>query len=203
MMVLQRSRWGLGSSLVSSLVGHGLVLSGVLAGWEWASRRAVFPADAVEVSLGEISLSAGAHKAVASRNEPVLPEGDGERLKSKPQPNSAAQAVGQGGDTAQSQGAIASEWDQYRMRLRERIHEALVYPRVSKNLGESGRVTVAVSVLRDGAISEVRIAEPSAYDRLNLAAIDTVRRVARLDPLPKSYGADKYNALVPIDFSLH
>ena len=109
---------------------------------------------------------------------------------------------GKGGEAAQSGGASGTAWDLYRTRLRDRIHEELQYPRISKNLGESGQVRVRFTVLRDGTIQNIAVAEPSAFERLNLAAVATVKRVARLDPLPADYARERWDAFVPIQFIL-
>jgi TonB family protein len=207
--------WGMGSSIATSAAVHAALLLGALVGWHMANP-ASFPVDAIEIAVGDFMIQAGVSKAPqiakAAPTPAVVSPVDLNVEKQKQEeadPEPVAQEVqtpqgpiGQGGQTAASSGRPLTEWDAYRMRLREKIHEALVYPRASKNLGETGQVTVKVSVLRDGTISDIKIAAPSAYERLNAAAVDTVKRVAHLDPFPPSYDSPQYSALVPIDFSL-
>jgi len=190
------------------------LLLGALVGWH-AANPTSFPVDAIEIAMGDFMIQAGvskapqiakaapAPKAIASAVDlNVEKEKEAEQEQAVEEVHSPQGPVGQGGETAASSGQAVTEWDSYRMRLREKIHEALIYPRASKNLGETGQVTVKVSVLRDGTIADIKIAAPSAFERLNTAAMDTVKKVARLDPFPPSYASAQYSALVPIDFSL-
>lgn len=205
------SNWGLFPSLATSALVHGVIFGVGFLGLRWAHQSVAF--DAVEVTLGDFSIQKGAvHSSpapsvVAPQASPLDLAVPDKKETAKPEPVEseiarAAVQIGEGGESAASQGGAASAWDAYRGRVHQRIHEALLYPRVSKNLNETGRVKVKLTVLRDGTISKVDIAEPSAFDRLNVAAMDTVKRVARLDPLPQSYLDSQWDATIPIDFHL-
>jgi protein TonB len=206
--------WGMGSSIATSAAVHACLLLGALVGWNFARETASFPVDAIEIAVGDFMIVAGVTKAPQHKvapapvatPSPVDLGVDKKKDKTEAQDTQDVQAptgpIGQGGETAASSGQALTEWDSYRIRLREKIHEALIYPRTSKNLGETGQVKVKLSVLRDGTISDIRIASPSAFERLNTAALDTVKKVARLEPFPSSYASNQYSAIVPIDFSL-
>jgi periplasmic protein TonB len=51
-----------------------------------------------------------------------------------------------------------------------------VYPPMSKRLGEQGKVVVRVLIGVDGAAVDAQVQESSGYDRLDRAALETVRR---------------------------
>lgn len=191
----------------SAVVHAGVLLGGLLSVGLFTQTRT--SPGIWEVTLGDFQIESGLSrpevKAKSRAKEAVSPLNLETKKASEDSAGSgiAQQAMkGAAGNSLKSAGEQASEWDRYRFHVRERILEALVYPRASKNLGEQGQVKVRLKVERDGTISDAEIAEPSAFLRLNTAALDTVRRVAQLDPLPKSFNADQWNALVPIDFSL-
>jgi protein TonB len=168
--------------------------------------------DAIEIAVGEFHLQAGATPSLARsvREAPVVSPVDLATIEKKESSVPEVLSVsalsqvekGEGGEAESSQGEGGTPWDRYRMQVRQRIHQALLYPSLSKNLGETGQVKLKLKVLRDGTISGVEIAEPSAFDRLNTAAVETIRRVARLDPFPESHDANQWEAVVPIDFAL-
>ncbi|MFP5406193.1 MAG: energy transducer TonB [Gammaproteobacteria bacterium] len=49
------------------------------------------------------------------------------------------------------------------------------YPKLARRLGEEGDVLLDIRVERDGRVSEVRLERSSGFDRLDQAAMDTVR----------------------------
>lgn len=76
------------------------------------------------------------------------------------------------------------------------------YPRMSRRLGESGRVVVRVLIGTDGRASQARIQRSSGYERLDQTALQTVRDRWRFQPgtragIPEAMWFD-----VPINFVL-
>lgn len=51
-----------------------------------------------------------------------------------------------------------------------------VYPAVSKRLGEQGKVIVRVLIGTDGTAQDAQVRESSGYERLDRAALETVRK---------------------------
>lgn len=56
------------------------------------------------------------------------------------------------------------------------------YPPTSKRLGEQGRVLVRVLILENGSAAEVQVLQSSGYPRLDMAAVEHVRRDWRFVP---------------------
>ena len=55
------------------------------------------------------------------------------------------------------------------------------YPPTSQNDGEEGTVTLLLAVQTDGSISDIRIARSSGYQRLDAAAVRSLRQ-AKFQP---------------------
>ena len=55
------------------------------------------------------------------------------------------------------------------------------YPPASQNEGEEGTVTLLLAVQPDGSISDIRIARSSGYQRLDAAAVRSLRQ-AKFQP---------------------
>lgn len=76
------------------------------------------------------------------------------------------------------------------------------YPRISRRMGEEGRVMLRVHVGADGKPLEVTIAKSSGYPRLDDVARDTVLRSWRFVPARQGDQAVAGTVRVPIDFTL-
>ncbi len=195
----------------STLIHAALIAVG-LVGWGMAAQP--IPPDVFEVTLGDRGFAQGVSQPRPATRPVVKQKVTSsvdlalkEKKKANPEevtPVTEASTArqGDGGEAAVSGGRALSEFEHYQVALRQRIHEALIYPRQSKNLDETGTVKVRFTILRDGTIADVGLWGASAFDRLNSAALDTVRRVAKVDPLPKSYAGEAFQTVVPIDYVL-
>ncbi len=90
----------------------------------------------------------------------------------------------------------------YLLGLRQLIENRKVYPPQSRRMRESGTVLVALEVLRDGTIREVKLKAHSQFARLDRAALETVAGVQRYKPIPDSVSGDRVTVEVPIEFLL-
>lgn len=77
----------------------------------------------------------------------------------------------------------------------------VVYPPLSRRLGEAGRVVVRVRVNAEGVPVEVTLAEPSTYRRLNEQALQAMRQ-ARFDPYRVNGRPMEVTILAPVVFKL-
>ena len=71
---------------------------------------------------------------------------------------------------------------------------------MSQRLGQTGTVVISFLILGDGTISDVKIDSPSAFERLNQAALEAVQKVVKFKPIPKEFGQDKMELRVPLKF---
>lgn len=90
--------------------------------------------------------------------------------------------------------------DLYKAELRAKIDKNKYYPTMSRRLGQTGTVVVAFTLLEDGNIVNVRIDKPSQFERLNVSALDAVKKVERFKPIPKEAGDNKMDIKVPVKF---
>lgn len=90
--------------------------------------------------------------------------------------------------------------DLYKAELRATIDKNKYYPTMSRRLGQTGTVVVAFTLLEDGNIVNVRIDKPSQFERLNVSALDAVKKVERFKPIPKEAGDNKMDIKVPVKF---
>lgn len=77
----------------------------------------------------------------------------------------------------------------------------VVYPPLSRRMGETGRVVVRVLVDVQGVPAEVTLAEPSRYARLNDQALQAMRQ-ARFEPYRVNGRSISVTVLAPIVFTL-
>jgi protein TonB len=75
------------------------------------------------------------------------------------------------------------------------------YPALSRRIGEEGRVVLRVQVAASGLPTDVALHSPSGFERLDRAALDTVRRW-KFVPARRGDEAVAASVLVPIVFSL-
>lgn len=75
------------------------------------------------------------------------------------------------------------------------------YPRLSRRIGEEGRVLLKVLVSEQGAANTVEIDKSSGFARLDQSAVDAVKRW-KFVPARKGAQALSAYVLVPINFSL-
>lgn len=136
-------------------------------------------------------------KLTAPDSKVALPHA-AEVKTSDPEPvTTTAQAEPSGGGTA-----VLTVKERYLYGLRTRIEQNKTYPAMSKRLGETGRVLVSLALTRDGSIKDIAIQSGSSFDRLDHAALETVKAVARYEPIPAEITDDRIAVEVPIEYRL-
>lgn len=78
---------------------------------------------------------------------------------------------------------------------------APAYPSASRQLGEQGKVLLRVLVSSDGQVEQVTLRKSSGYDRLDLAAQETVQKW-RFVPARRGEQVVSAWVVVPVSFSL-
>lgn len=77
------------------------------------------------------------------------------------------------------------------------------YPRISRRRREEGVILLFIAIDADGHVLEVRLEEPSRFDRLNDAALDMVERANPLPPIPADMAQSRLELLVPVQFFMN
>ena len=90
----------------------------------------------------------------------------------------------------------------YLARLQVAISRHRYYPRLSRRRREEGRVLLQLLISADGSFAEIRVAQSSGSWRLDDAAVKTIERVGRAEPLPDELGLSAWRISVPMVFSL-
>lgn len=79
---------------------------------------------------------------------------------------------------------------------------APAYPALSRKLGEQGRVLLAIYVLADGTVGEIKLKQSSGFERLDDVARNTVKRW-KFVPARQGDTPIAYWYVQPMDFSLN
>jgi protein TonB len=69
------------------------------------------------------------------------------------------------------------------------------YPRISKNRGEEGTVTLAVQVLLDGSVGKVELLQSSGFSRLDAAAVKGACKTAFRPAIRSGHAAESTTQL--------
>jgi protein TonB len=92
--------------------------------------------------------------------------------------------------------------DRYRSKLLDSIMAAKRYPLRARRKGIEGETMVTFSVLKGGQIVDIGILEHSGHRILDKAALETLERIGRLDPIPFEFAKDRWDFKIPIRFQL-
>lgn len=92
--------------------------------------------------------------------------------------------------------------NEYLLRLRKKIENNKIYPKRAKRLKQQGKVLVSFSIQSDGVIKGVSLVKGSRYKRLNNAALELLKGIARFDSIPKKLGKTTWAIEVPINYSI-
>lgn len=82
--------------------------------------------------------------------------------------------------------------------IRDLIQKNITYPRVARNMGWQGKVTLSFLILKDGRISDIKVKQSSGKDILDRNALETVKRASPFPPPPV-----KAEITVPVVYALH
>jgi periplasmic protein TonB len=146
------------------------------------------------------------------RPEAPAPEGERPAEVRKPAPREraavleapsgsgrTASAAG-GGETPEvSAGAAKSLLADWGGDLRRKVERARRSP--ARAAGQTGKVTLRLSVATSGKVLGVAVLRSSGVAALDKAAVDAVRRAGRLPKAPKGLGAASYDFNLPVVFT--
>ena len=90
----------------------------------------------------------------------------------------------------------------YLRKVRATIEAKKYYPRMAKKLRQTGRVEVQFEIRKDGTVCCVSLLRGCRHRKLNKAALRTIERIGRFDPIPEALKTEKLKVRVPINYSL-
>lgn len=90
----------------------------------------------------------------------------------------------------------------YKTRIRQAVNEHKHYPNLARRLHEEGRVVVAFTLDRSGALLAVSIKQSSGSERLDEAAMQAVRDAAPFPPFPEGSPRQHWDFSLPLRFAL-
>ncbi|HES76591.1 MAG TPA: energy transducer TonB [bacterium] len=96
---------------------------------------------------------------------------------------------------------VAAE-ESYKTLIRNRVDARKTYPRLSRRMGEEGKVLVEFRLGSNGEILHVRVKEGSGSERLDEAALLAVREAAPFPPFPEGVKRQSWEFTLPLSFSL-
>ncbi len=157
-----------------------------------------------EKSLPQDSSTAAAMKApnqVSSASPQGIPGGQGVGKGSGRGPGEGGgdgpgRGGGQGGREART------EMERYVHNVLKKIDAKKRYPRLSKENGEEGVVSILLTIDTTGNLIGYKIAKSGPFERLTEATIQTVQAASPFPPLPSSYAQAKLVIEVPLRFYL-
>jgi len=82
--------------------------------------------------------------------------------------------------------------------IRDLIQKNITYPRVARQMGWQGKVTVSFLILNDGRIIDIKVKQSSGKEILDNNAVETVKRASPFPPPPV-----KAEITVPVVYALH
>lgn len=145
-------------------------------------------------------------------SKPVLESKPEIRPTPRPAPNRSTRGdkkVSSGGanlstrDGNEKNSARAKALEQkYLAGLRRAIAKKRRYPASARRRGDAGVVTISFVIAQNGRISGARVDKSSGSSALDKAAVETLRRLGRYKPIPKTIGRSQWSLRVPIRFAL-
>lgn len=90
----------------------------------------------------------------------------------------------------------------YLTKIRQRIAQYKKYPTIAKTRSWEGSPKVEFLVLKNGSISQLKLASRSTHDILNQEALSTVKRAAPFLPIPKELNISKIEVSLSLTYKL-
>lgn len=76
------------------------------------------------------------------------------------------------------------------------------YPKNAKRLGQEGVAYVHFVILADGTITNISLQKSSGFGLLDDATVKIITTLAKVKPIPKELNQERYDIVLPINYSL-
>jgi len=90
----------------------------------------------------------------------------------------------------------------YQTYIKQKIQQSKKYPLEAKRNGWEGVVPITFLVNKNGDISIVAMLSSSGFDVLDLEAMNTIKRIMPLEPIPAELNIESFKMKVSIVFAL-
>jgi TonB family protein len=98
--------------------------------------------------------------------------------------------------------APTSPAEQYLAAIRKQVLTAQAYPKASRIMREEGVVKIRLTLLRDGSLQMIELVAPSAFKRLNDAAVHAASHSTPFPAFPAQVPYQVWKIVLPIRFKL-
>lgn len=189
--------------LFRSALIHLTLLVMVVIALIWDTRR---PAADVPIHIENISITdqmkKAIHRAVHTigipHEEPESPHSEKSSEESSvKQEHLVSESGSEGG------GIPATEMQKYLSEVVNRINRVKRYPKDAQFNEQEGVVGLIVEVAPDGKILRSQLEKTTAFDSLNLAAMEAIQKIGALPPLPKLPSGEAVQHSVQLHIPLH
>lgn len=82
------------------------------------------------------------------------------------------------------------------------VEEVKYYPKMAKRMNQEGTVEIAFTLLKDGTIMDVKLEKTSGFYSIDQAALDAVKKIKKIEPIPQELNKEKWELILPIKFEL-
>lgn len=90
----------------------------------------------------------------------------------------------------------------YSSQVTQILNQKKIYPKISIDREEEDTVIVNVKLAATGTIEDVEIIKPAIFDRLNSAALQTIRTIPHFPPPPLSTGSTDFMMQIPLTYKI-
>lgn len=92
--------------------------------------------------------------------------------------------------------------NEYLTKIKSHIEKYKKYPRRAKLLKQQGEVIVSFKIEKNGSIRDINIKSRCPFKKLNTAAINILKEIAKFDPIPNELNKSSWAIEVPISYEI-
>lgn len=93
-------------------------------------------------------------------------------------------------------------WEDYYRVISRRIKEQAVYPEEARQRKEEGLVYLSFVLSKDGHLEEVKVRISSGYEKLDRAALESIKKASPFPAFPKQIKEKRLVLNIPISFEI-
>ena len=86
--------------------------------------------------------------------------------------------------------------------INSKIKDFIIYPKISKDRNQSGRVLISISLRANGNILDVKLENSSGFLSLDKATVNSIKRIQSFNPSPFKSDNKIHTFILPINYVL-